>query len=52
MTTGKLLSEDGSVELLKKGEKLSRDLLEKIPFDLLGFIPVKDELEQEVTRRS
>src|SRR5690606_4193798 len=43
------LSEDGSVELLKKGEKLNRELLEKIPFDLLGFIPVKDELEQEVS---
>jgi len=49
MTTGKLLSEDGSVELLKKGEKLGASLLEKIPFDLLGFIPVKDELEQEVS---
>ncbi len=49
MTTGKLLSEDGSVELLKKGEKLTRELLEKVPFDLIGFIPVKDELEQEVS---
>lgn len=49
VTTGKLLSEDGSEELLKKGQKLDRDTLTKIPFDLLGFIPVKDELEQEVT---
>lgn len=48
-TTGKLLSEDGSLELLKKGEKLSRDMLEGIPFDLMAFIPVKDDLEQEVT---
>ncbi|MCM2277064.1 MAG: DNA-directed RNA polymerase subunit beta [Oligoflexia bacterium] len=48
-TTGKLLSEDGSEELLKKGQKLDRDTLNAIPFDLLGFIPVKDELEQEVT---
>jgi DNA-directed RNA polymerase subunit beta len=49
LTTGKLLSEDGSEELLKKGQKLDREILANIPFDLLGFIPVKDELEQEVT---
>ncbi|MBL7715524.1 MAG: DNA-directed RNA polymerase subunit beta [Bdellovibrionales bacterium] len=49
-TTGKLLSEDGSEELLKKGEKLEKAVLEKIPFDLLGFIPVKDSLEEEVTQ--
>ena len=48
-TTGKLLSEDGSEELLKKGQKLDKDTLTGIPFDLFGFIPVKDELEQEVT---
>ncbi len=48
-TTGKLLSEDGSEELLKKGEKLGQEMLEAIPFDLLGFIPVKEDLEQEVT---
>ncbi|MGK5089128.1 DNA-directed RNA polymerase subunit beta [Bdellovibrionota bacterium FG-2] len=48
-TTGKLLSEDGSEELLKKAQKLDRDTLSQIPFELLGFIPVKDELEQEVT---
>ncbi len=49
VTTGKLLSEDGSEELLKKGQKLEESVLIGIPFDLLGFIPVKDELEQEVT---
>jgi DNA-directed RNA polymerase subunit beta len=49
LTTGKLLSEDGSEELLKKGQQLSRDTLAAIPFDLLGFIPVKEDLEQEVT---
>ncbi|MEN9723697.1 MAG: hypothetical protein RJB38_1683 [Pseudomonadota bacterium] len=48
-TTGKLLSEDGSQELLKKGQKLDRETLQLVPFDLLGFIPVKDELEQDVT---
>jgi len=48
-TTGKLLSEDGSVELLKKGQKIDREMLSAVPFDLLAFIPVKDELEQDVT---
>ena len=48
-TTGKLLSEDGSEELLKKGQRLDREILGNIPFDLLGFIPVKEDLEQEVT---
>jgi len=49
-TTGKLLSEDGSEELLKKGQKLDRETLITIPFELLGFIPVKDELEKEITQ--
>ncbi len=48
-TTGKLLSEDGSVELLKKGQVLTEEILAGISFDLLAFIPVKDEIEQEVT---
>ncbi|HRK01096.1 MAG TPA: DNA-directed RNA polymerase subunit beta, partial [Oligoflexia bacterium] len=48
-TTGKLLSEDGSEELLKKGEDLNKATLAKIPFELLAYIPVKDELEKEVT---
>lgn len=49
LTTGKLLSEDGSEELLKKGQKLDQATLSSVPFDLLGFIPVKEDLEQEVT---
>jgi DNA-directed RNA polymerase subunit beta len=48
-TTGKLLSEDGSEELLKKGQKLDKETLVTVPFDLLGFIPVKEDLEQDVT---
>jgi DNA-directed RNA polymerase subunit beta len=49
-TTGKLLSEDGSEELLKKAQRLDPETLASIPFDLLGFIPVKEDLEQEVTQ--
>ncbi|MFM8270154.1 MAG: DNA-directed RNA polymerase subunit beta, partial [Pseudomonadota bacterium] len=48
-TTGKLLSEDGSEELLSKGQKMDLATIEKIPFELLGFIPVKSDLEQEIT---
>ncbi len=48
-TTGKLLSEDGSEEVLAKGQKLDLAALENVPFDLLGFIPVKSDLEQEIT---
>jgi len=49
LTTGKLLSLDGSEEILGKGVKLEKSVLETLPFDLLGFIPLKDELEQEVS---
>lgn len=49
-TTGKLLSEDGSQELIEKGATLDRKMLENIPFDLLGFIPVKDDLEQRISQ--
>jgi len=49
VTVGPLLSEDGSEELLKKGQSLSQEVLSQIPFELLGFIPVVDELEEEIT---
>jgi DNA-directed RNA polymerase subunit beta len=49
-TTGKLLSEDGSVELLAKGQKLDATVIESVPFELIGFIPVKSDLEAEVTQ--
>jgi len=48
-TTGKLLSEDGSDELIGKGESITEGLLSKIPFDLLGFIPVDSAVEDKVT---
>jgi DNA-directed RNA polymerase subunit beta len=48
-TTGKLLSEDGTDELLQEGEEITRESLEKISFELIAFMPVKEELEQRVT---
>ena len=48
-TTGKLLSEDGTTELLGKGEDLSLDKIKAVPFELIAFIPVAEELEAQVT---
>ncbi len=49
-TTGKLLSEDGSVTLLEKGEEITEAKLKNIQFELLGFIPLKQNLEDELTQ--
>ncbi|NUM89483.1 MAG: DNA-directed RNA polymerase subunit beta, partial [Bdellovibrionales bacterium] len=48
-TTGKLLSEDGSETLLEKGEEITLDKLRKIQFELIGFIPLKQALEDQLT---
>ncbi len=49
-TTGVLLSEDGSVKLLSKGQEISGADLESIPFELLSYIPLGQELEYQITR--
>ena len=49
-TTGKLLSEDGSLTLLEKGEEITEAKLKNIQFELLGFIPLKQNLEDELTQ--
>ena len=38
-----LLSDDGSVELLKKGQVLNEENLHSVPFELLAYIPLKNE---------
>ncbi len=48
-TTGKLLSEDGSETLLEKGEEITLEKLRKIQFELIGFIPLKQSLEDQLT---
>ena len=48
-TTGKLLSEDGSETLLEKGEEITAEKLKNIQFELIGFIPLKQALEDELT---
>jgi DNA-directed RNA polymerase subunit beta len=48
-TTDKLVSEDGSTELLPKGAEVSADVLEKIPFELIGYLPLEASLEEKLS---
>ena len=47
-TTDVLISEDGSEEILSKGTKITKEVLESIPFDLIGYIPLKPEIEEKL----
>ncbi len=49
-TTGKLLSEDGEHTLLKKGQPLSGEDVDNVPFNLLRHIPVEEKLEEQLVR--
>ena len=49
-TVDVLLNEDGSKELLKSGQKISDEDLDTIPFELLSYIPLEPELENQVFR--
>ena len=49
-TNGDLLSEDGSVRLLKKGQTIFDEDLETIPFELLSYIPLGADLEAQVNK--
>jgi DNA-directed RNA polymerase subunit beta len=44
--TDSLVSEDGSQELLKKGDSITEDNLKDVPFELLGFLPLSAEHEE------
>ena len=45
-----LLNDDGSEELLKKGHKITEKDISSIPFDLLAYIPLEDNLSEELTQ--
>jgi DNA-directed RNA polymerase subunit beta len=45
----KLVSEDGATELLKKGTKITEDVLYGIPFELIGYLPLKAEQEEKLS---
>lgn len=49
-TTGVLLNEDGSQKLLNKGQDITSADLESIPFELLTYIPLEQEIEYQATR--
>ncbi|MCC2677790.1 MAG: DNA-directed polymerase beta chain [Pseudobdellovibrio sp.] len=49
-TTGILLNEDGSQKLLNKGQDITSADLETIPFELLSYLPVEQDLEFQVTK--
>lgn len=49
-TTGVLLNEDGSQKLLNKGQEVTAADLETIPFELLAYVPLDQELEYQVSR--
>jgi DNA-directed RNA polymerase subunit beta len=49
-SSGKLLSEDGSERLLKKGQSITNADIDTIPFELLEHIPLKADLEEKVHR--
>lgn len=48
-TTDKLISEDGTEELLAKGAEVNEENLLKIPFELIGFLPLKSEAEEKLS---
>lgn len=50
ITSGVLLNEDGTQKLLSKGQEITGADLETIPFELLPYIPLDNELEYQVTK--
>ena len=48
-TTDKLVSEDGSKELLPKGQEITLDVLETIPFEIIGYLPMEISLEERLS---
>ena len=49
-STDVLLNDDGSEVLLKKNHKITEQDINNIPFDLLPYIPLEDQLSEELTQ--
>jgi DNA-directed RNA polymerase subunit beta len=49
-TGGILLNEDGSQKLLNKGQEITAADIETIPFELLSYIPLDQDLEYQVNK--
>ena len=48
-TTDTLISEDGTTDILSKGEEITLDVLNKIPFDLIGYVPLRPKVEDKLS---
>ena len=48
-TLDTLVSEDGSTELLGKGSEITEEALAKVPFELIGYLPLEAALEDQLT---
>ena len=48
-TQDTLVSEDGSTELLGKGADITEEALSRVPFELLGYLPLTADLEEKLT---
>ncbi|MBL7664205.1 MAG: DNA-directed RNA polymerase subunit beta [Bacteriovoracaceae bacterium] len=48
-TTDKLVSEDGTTELLAKNSEITEKTLASIPFELIGYLPLKADLEEKLS---
>lgn len=48
-TTDKLISEDGTTELLGKGVTVTGEILASIPFELIGYLPLEAALEEKLS---
>lgn len=48
-TTDKLISEDGTTELLGKGITVTGEILASIPFELIGYLPLEAALEEKLS---
>ncbi len=49
-TTGELLNEDGTKKLLEKSQLIAEDDIESIPFELLSYIPLDANIEEQLSR--
>ncbi len=45
----KLISEDGSAELMAKGTLITAEVLKTIPFELIGYLPLEPKLEEALS---
>ena len=48
-TTDRLVSEDGSTEILPKGSEITLEAIQSIPFELIGYIPLEPALEEKLS---